>query len=280
MKRMRLLVLSTLMVSGAFAQNLNLDSWSNATTATSWTSTLDGYEMLIPGEEPPVNEATGFSGSCARLNPIDLSTLQSGAPVISIFGLGTDNDADLLPDGMSYTTRVESIDFQAKFTVSGDAVAVIESYMINGTDTLGVATTQFASGIPNFTAQNVAFTYDPQFDGIAPERLVLLVALIGTDSTSTTADFYVDQFALNDIDNTGLSDLDKDSWKVSTANGNIIVSGVENGEVAIYSAAGQVVATGTVENGQAVINASNLASGITMVTLNTGKQIGTKKIIL
>ena len=279
MRKMRLLVLGALVFSGANAQNLNLDTWSNSTTATGWSAPLNGFEVAIPGEDASVNEATGVSGSCARLNPIDLTALDPSAPIISIFGLGTDTDGDLVPDGIPYTTRIESIDFQAKLSITGDAVAVVQALMISGTDTIGGGAAEFMTDISNFTAQNLVIEYDPAFDGVDPDRLVLVVAIFATSTPSTDTDFFVDQFVLNDVDNTSLNELDGDIWKVATSNNQIVVSGVDAGEVVVYNTNGQILGSASVVNGIASVDASN-ASGMVVVQLTRGNESGIKKVIL
>ncbi len=279
MKKMRLLVLSALVFSGANAQNLNLDTWSNSTTATGWTASLNGFEVAVPGEDATANQATGVSGSCARLNPINLGALDPTAPVISIFGLGADNDSDLVPDGISYTTRIESIDFQAKLALTGDAGAVVQALMINGSDTIGTGVIEFTSNIANFTAQNFVIDYDPTFDGVDPDRFVLVAIVIGTDSISTDTDFFIDQFVLNDVNNASLNELDSDLWSVATINNQIVVSGVESGEVEVYNTNGQILGAATVVNGIASVDAST-ASGMVMIRLTHGNKAGIKKLVL
>lgn len=278
MKKMRLLVLSTLLVGGVNAQNLNLDTWTNSTTATGWTSTLDGYEMLVPGEEPAVNEATGASGSAARLNPLDMNSL--GAPVVlSIFGLGTDDNSDLTPDGIPYTNRIESIDYQVKFETAADAIAAVQVYMINGNDTIGEGGAMFDMAIANYTAQNFMITYDPAFDGVNPTTFSFTAVVFGEDPAATTANFYLDELVLHDVDNTSLNELDGDLWKVTTNSNEIVVTGVESGDVVVYNANGQIVGTSSVVNGIATV-ATNNASGMLIVQLTRGNESGIKKVIM
>ena len=280
MKKMRLLVLSTLFFTGANAQNLTLDTWSSSTTATGWTSPMDGFQIAVPGEDAPVNQATGVSGSCARLNPIDMSAIAPIPIIASIFGIGEDADSDMLPDGIAYTTRIESIDFQVKYNVAGDAAAVIEVYMINGEDTIGTGTMAYSEEISSFTAQNMVIEYDPQFDGVDPTTLSFLVGLIGEDPASTDADFYIDEIEINDLDNASLSSLDANLWSVSANNNQIIVTGVNAGDVLVYNTAGQILGTASVVNGIATVDVNNNASGVLMVQLNSGNETGLKKIIL
>jgi len=278
MKKMRLLVLSTLLVSGVNAQNLNLDTWTNSTTATGWTSTLDGYEMLVPGEEPPVNETTGASGSGARLNPLDMNSLQVPV-VVSVFGLGTDGNGDLTPDGIPYTTRIESIDYQVKMEVAGDAIGIIQVFMINGSDTIGEGLANYDLDLSSYTAQNLVITYDPAFDGVDPTTFSFVAGAFGQDPAATTANFYIDEIVVHDVDNTSLNELDGDLWNVTTNSNEIVVTGVESGEVVVYNANGQIVGTSSVANGIATVATSN-ASGMLIVQLTRGNESGIKKVIM
>jgi hypothetical protein len=273
MKKMRLLVLSTLLFGGAHAQNLNLDAWSSATVPTGWQSPFDGFEMTVPGEDAPVNQATGATGSGARLNPIDLSSVFQAPIVASAMVLGSDGT------GMAYTTRVESVDFQAKFELAGDALGIVQIDLINGADTIGSGLANFDMAIANYTAQNVVIEYDPAFIGVNPTNIGIAAAVVGEDPTSTDANLFVDDFVLNDVSNVGLATLDANQWFVATKGKSIEVSGVDAGDVVVYNSLGQILGTAAVVNGIAVINAENSAGGFVMVQLTSGGITGVKKII-
>lgn len=277
MKKMRLLVLSTLLVSGVNAQNLDLETWTNSTTAAGWTSTLDGFQFLVPGEDAPVSETMGSVGSGALLNPVDMTS--AGLPaVISIFGLGEDGNGDLAPDGISYTTRVASVNFDAKFETAADAFGTVQVLLINGNDTIGGGDATFMMDIAAYTPQTITIEYDPAFDGVDPTTISIIAAVFGEDPAATAANFYVDQFVINDQSNVSLNELDADLWKVVTNSNEIIVSGVESGEVVVYNANGQIVGNAAVVNGVATVQTAG-ATGMLMVQLTRGNESGIKKVI-
>jgi hypothetical protein len=78
----------------------------------------------------------------------------------------------------------------------------------------------------------------------------------------------------------GINEMPATTWFAGVNGNNIVVSAKVDGAIRVVDATGRLVATGTVENGEAVIKMEDTAKGVFVISFESAGSIGTKKVVL
>jgi len=280
MKKITLTFFAVITSAMMFAQtNLTLDTWTAKDNALNWSAQLNALSFIVG--DTSVVQTAGFSGSAAKLKPVDLSAL--GAPGIyaSIFDYGPTGG------GIAYSTLLDSVYFYNEFVDATGGLAIVSLIQTKwniGTlsqDTLRIAEYDVSAATTGFEKIALEFANGNQFKfGTEPDTLNISVVFFSQDASSVGNSYYsVDEFSLvNDATSAIAKNATKENVSVfPTVSNSVINFNFDNNNartISIVDVTGKTVKTISTSAANNEVNVSDLTVGAYFYqVLNTNQQL-------
>jgi hypothetical protein len=283
----QLLILSTMLATGAFAQQLPNSSFEN------WTNQVV-YEE--PTGWATANVAVFFEAPVSVTKSTDAQAGTYSARIeTTIFDIDQDGNDDIIPGimfngfidlatqdfvaGTPFNFRPDSFKGWAKYTPQPGDGFVVQANLSKWNASLGVRT-PIAEGLyfsdaatSSFTSFEFDFNYDSEE---FPDSISVFVFNTNPETPIEGSILWVDDFSLDYTSSVGLNENSNDYFKAypNPVTDELRLRSEKDETVEIYSVNGKLVKTISIAQGvEKIVSCSDLESGIYMIHRENGKTV-------
>jgi hypothetical protein len=285
----QLLILSTILATGAFAQQLpnpSFENWTNQFFYEEPTGWATANPVILFDAEAPISVTKSSDAQAGSFSAqIETTAFDAdGDGIIDmvpgfVFNGFIDFATGAFVTGTPFNFRPDSFKGWAKYTPSGDDFWGVQATLSKWDPVLGVRN-PIAEGFytsDQATSSFTSFEFDFMYDSTeSPDSITVFVFNTNPEAPVSGSILRVDDFVLDYTSSVGLNDITNDYFKAypNPVTDELRLRSDKDETVQIYSVNGKLVKTISIAQGvEKIVSCNDLESGIYMIHRENGKTV-------